>query len=111
VQAAVRVVQHSMNDVSFIRVDIQPANLEIYCDAPKVRSALVAIVMNAMEAVPSEREIQLEIQVRTNVEGEQIQIDVKDNGRGFSDEAKVQAFRPFFSTKTAGSGLGADGSQ
>lgn len=34
------------------------------------------------------------------------QIVIRDNGVGFSDEAREKAFDPFFSTKTKGTGLG-----
>jgi two-component system, LuxR family, sensor kinase FixL len=35
-----------------------------------------------------------------------LQVVVRDNGSGFSDEQREKAFEPFFSTKRKGTGLG-----
>ena len=68
-----------------------------------ILSALINLVVNAIQAMNG----QGCIEVKTSCIDETVlQIIVKDNGAGFSAEAKVRAFEPFFTTRNEGTGLG-----
>lgn len=46
------------------------------------------------------------LRVTTRALGERVEIRVRDNGTGISDEVKAKMFNPFFTTKPAGEGTG-----
>lgn len=91
----------------------QPANIEVQVPAKRIHiegdedgiiSSLNQLVQNAVEAIDSEGRIS----VTLGVEGDQVKIDVTDNGPGMSEEYVSQKlFEPMNSTKSDGYGLGA----
>jgi signal transduction histidine kinase len=78
-------------------------NLRFYAVIGQIRQVMANLVSNALDAVPVGGRVWLEA---TTGEGE-LQIAVRDEGDGMSEETKRQLFRPFFSTKgDLGNGLG-----
>jgi signal transduction histidine kinase len=75
---------------------------EVRADPDQVRRAALNLVRNAVEAAPPGSVV--EIAARTR-DGEAA-IEVADRGPGLSAEAKDRLFRPFFTTKEGGTGLG-----
>jgi signal transduction histidine kinase len=59
-------------------------------------------MLNAEQALPSGGAITLQAVVELN----QVCLSLIDTGPGMSAEVLAKVFEPFFSTKTAGSGLG-----
>lgn len=76
---------------------------QLYCDAGQIRQALVAIFVNAIEAMDQEGKLT----VATECNGaEKISIIIQDSGCGIPPEIVPKIFDPFFSTKKAGKGVG-----
>ncbi|MEE2749970.1 MAG: ATP-binding protein, partial [Myxococcota bacterium] len=73
---------------------------EVELDGHQIRSALLNVVRNAVEAGASE--VKMEIELADS----QLRIRVTDNGCGLNDSELAQAPDPFFSTKASGTGLG-----
>ena len=71
--------------------DIPPAQAQ----PAALRQALVALVLNAIEAMPRGGLITL----RTERAGERVFVAVIDNGEGMTAETRAQIFDPFFTTK------------
>ena len=46
------------------------------------------------------------IEVRTGMEGEQIEISIRDDGPGIPEEQQKKVFDPFYTTKDPGKGTG-----
>jgi two-component system NtrC family sensor kinase len=85
--------------------DIQK-DCRVYARENDLRLALNHIVDNAVRALKSGGRI--EVVVR-RVEGSAVQIVVADNGPGMTDEVRLRAFDPFYTTSNPGSsarGLG-----
>ncbi|MEK7269475.1 MAG: ATP-binding protein [Planctomycetota bacterium] len=71
-------------------------------DAALVRQAVVNVVRNAIQALPSGGDIF----VRISRDGGSAFLDVSDTGPGIPSEALPRVFDAFFSTKRGGTGLG-----
>lgn len=67
---------------------------------------LTNLMLNAIQAVPSEvRRPQIKVSMIENA-SEKIIIEIKDNGNGIEDEIREKIFVPNFTTKVEGSGIG-----
>ncbi len=71
-------------------------------DREQLRRAAVNLVRNAVEAAPPASDVEV---VARAVDGEAV-IEIRDRGAGLAPEARTSLFRPFFTTKEKGTGLG-----
>ena len=72
-------------------------------DGPKVKIALTNILINAIEAMPSGKG-DLKLILRTN--GDKYIVCIEDNGCGISSQNLQYIFKPYYSGKPGGLGLG-----
>jgi signal transduction histidine kinase len=76
-------------------------------DRAALRHALSEIILNALQANPREPKIGVRFHTDSNANGTQaLQIEVQDNGAGFTPEAAQKAPSPFYTTRNVGLGLG-----
>jgi signal transduction histidine kinase len=75
---------------------------QVVGDREALRRALLNLARNAVEASPAGGEVVLA--ARREAPG--AVVEVLDRGPGLSPEARQQLFRPFFTTKARGTGLG-----
>jgi signal transduction histidine kinase len=81
-------------------------------DAAQLERALLNLVLNARDAMPTGGELRIayEDAVIEGSEGESatyVAVSVSDTGCGMDEETRSNAFRPFFTTKgDSGTGLG-----
>ena len=86
-----------------IKIDIEP-DLIVLGNEGQVHQVIVNLVDNAMGAM---REVAMpELSVRAFRDGNEIRIEISDNGAGISDEILDRIFEPFFTTKRVGEGTG-----
>ena len=71
-------------------------------DPELLKQAVVNIVLNAAEAIPPEGEIS----IRSKTTGSSVAIEISDNGPGIPSDTLEGIFKPFFTTKNTGTGLG-----
>ena len=62
------------------------------------------LIKNAIQAMPSDRKAQIDINLATT--DNNIVITVTDNGNGIPTEIQEKIFKPNFTTKSTGMGLG-----
>ena len=74
----------------------------VRADREQLRRALLNLVRNAVEAAPAGSAVEL---FARSGEAEVV-IEVRDRGPGLGPEAREGLFRPFFTTKERGTGLG-----
>jgi len=73
-------------------------------DSAQLRQVLHNLLQNAQDALLDEPEPL--ITVKTEAVHGGVQLSVRDNGCGFSDEIKARVFEPYVTTKLKGTGLG-----
>ncbi len=71
-------------------------------DQALLKQALLNLVYNAIEAMPSGGRLTLELERR----GDTAEISVSDTGRGIKPEHRARIFQLFFTTRPGGSGIG-----
>jgi two-component system, NtrC family, sensor histidine kinase HydH len=90
--------QSGIDIKSYLPGDLPPVQL----NNDLFRQALLNLMLNAQQAMPEGGE--LTIQAAHEPEG--ICLSLIDTGKGMTADAAARAFRPFFSTKPGGTGLG-----
>jgi signal transduction histidine kinase len=85
-----------------VRVQCHGSDLNIEADEGQLEQLLINLFLNAAQASPPDSTILVEIAVQ----GELLQIMVKDHGTGMPRAIKDRALEPFFTTKSKGTGLG-----
>ena len=79
-----------------------PSLPEIEHDSDQIHQVLLNLLLNAMQAIEQNGHISVIVKAR----GEAAVIEVSDNGRGISPDQLPHIFRPFYTTKGDGTGLG-----
>jgi signal transduction histidine kinase len=85
-----------------IEVDVPATLPDVWADRTLLSRALTNLVENAIQAMPDGGVLR----VIGTVSEATVVLRVTDTGVGMSAEGVAQAFQPYFSTKTGGSGLG-----
>ncbi|MFO1475263.1 MAG: ATP-binding protein [Verrucomicrobiota bacterium] len=84
-----------------------PKPVVVTGDRAALKHALTEVLLNALQANPAAPKIDVRLHANTN--GDRaggLQIEVQDNGAGFTPEAAQKAPAPFFTTRNVGLGLG-----
>lgn len=89
-----------------INLDLRD-NLEAWVSADKeqLMRVFINLVKNAMQAIPEGREGEIRISLYSH-EKDVYRVSVRDNGKGVPDEIREKLFRPNFTTKSSGMGMG-----
>lgn len=75
---------------------------EIQCDPDKLKQVVINIITNGVEAMEESGCIS----IRTKKYEGGVEIQIRDEGIGISDEDILHIFEPFYTTRDRGSGLG-----
>ncbi len=88
-----------------IKVKAEPAGLLLHADENLIFQVLANLVLNALHAVEGRAAPRVIISAYVNA-GDNVVVEVEDNGPGIPEEIRPHIFVPFFTTKSEGSGLG-----
>jgi two-component system NtrC family sensor kinase len=77
---------------------------QVVCDGNQIQQALVALLVNAVEAMSGTQGGMLKVTV--SADPAEVRVDVADNGSGIGADDLEHIFEPFFSTKEKESGVG-----
>lgn len=96
INRAVKLMSHhfQINNVK-IKLDFQTEDLFVECDAQRIEQALIAILVNAVEAMPEGGTITVSLAK----EMENAVIRISDEGKGIPPEVLPHIFEPFYTTK------------
>jgi two-component system, NtrC family, sensor histidine kinase HydH len=87
-----------------IKIELQQAAdlAEVEHDSDQIHQVLLNLLLNAVQAMDGEGVVRVDLGSR----GDCATVDVSDTGRGISAQNLPNIFRPFFTTKGNGTGLG-----
>lgn len=89
-----------------LKLEIEDELPRIMADREKIGQALINLLLNAIDVTPEGGAIELSCR-RTSREGIKVlEATVADSGPGVRPEQVREVFKPFFTTKTKGTGLG-----
>ncbi|MBZ5688710.1 MAG: HAMP domain-containing protein [Acidobacteriia bacterium] len=80
----------------------EPSLPEVEHDSDQIHQVLLNLLLNAQQAIDAKGKIEVNVERK----GSTAVIEVKDNGRGILAENLPNIFRPFYTTKGDGTGLG-----
>jgi two-component system sensor kinase FixL len=86
------------------RFEFAPGAGPVLADRVQIQQVLINLIRNAMESMRESS--RRELVVRTAPEGDTVVVEVADTGPGIHGEAASQLFKPFFTTKAGGMGMG-----
>ena len=94
--------QQALSKTITIELKKDPSLQQVNHDSDQIHQVLLNLLLNAIQATEGKGNIQVELEHRD----ENAVIVVSDNGRGISPEHLPNIFRPFYTTKGNGTGLG-----
>src|SRR6202790_494377 len=97
------VAQPQMQKANIQVAQLLPIDVpEVYVDRALLKQAVLNLVLNAGESMPSGGQLRLVLSRR----GEMAEISVGDTGKGIPPEHRQKIFQLFFTTRPGGSGIG-----
>ncbi len=75
---------------------------QVPCIAAQLNQVFVNLLVNAAQAIDGKGIITL----RSRAQGDEVWLEIADNGRGMSAEVQKRIFEPFYTTKAVGKGTG-----
>lgn len=95
---------HSIDDRIHIDLQVDDKTVMVNADRTHINRLFTNLILNAMQAIPAERNVQINID--ETITGNTVLIKINDNGNGIAETLQSKIFTPNFTTKTSGTGLG-----
>lgn len=100
-----------------LRIAVPEPSVELEGNQTELQQCLLNLCLNAAQAMPDGGELKLEVAIsaldtgffqsgEAAAPGSYLKISVIDSGTGMSEEVQRNLFKPFFTTKAKGTGLG-----
>ncbi|HUN64999.1 MAG TPA: ATP-binding protein [Bacteroidota bacterium] len=105
VEKARRLVNHHFQ-ISNVKFEYESSreDAKLMCDEHQIQQALVALFVNAVEAMPEGGA--LRVKVHQEAGDLPLTMTISDSGSGIAEEDLSHIFEPFFTTKKEGKGVG-----
>ncbi|MFL6304520.1 MAG: sensor histidine kinase [Candidatus Sulfotelmatobacter sp.] len=94
--------QQALSKSTEITLRKDPSLSEVEHDSDQIHQVLLNLLLNALQAI----DVNGKIAVTVELHGKNAVIEVADNGRGIAPDHLPNIFRPFYTTKGDGTGLG-----
>ena len=113
-----KLFKNTLGEKIELNINLQKDLPEILVDSSQFESSLLNIMINARNAMPDGGKISINAEVLqathqqdvvnadSNITDELVRISIKDTGIGMTDEVRIHAIEPFFTTRKEGTGLG-----
>ncbi len=101
IELALNLIRHEYRDRITIHRDYG-AVPKVECHSGKISQVFMNLLANACQAIPEQGDIWI---TSRRLNG-QVEVEIRDNGRGIEPEHLNKVFEPFFTTKPVGHGTG-----
>ena len=102
---ALRLVHHQLEMSGIeLQVYLDDDLPKLQCDPAQIEQVFLALIMNAIDAMPHGGNLWLE--TRMNRAGDGVETEIRDDGTGISPDILPHLFEPFQTTKEKGHGVG-----
>ena len=108
IESSVTVARNEWKYVADLKLDLRPSLPSLRCHPGELGQLVVILVVNAAHAI-RERDPEGKsgvIEVKTEYEGDFLELTISDNGSGIPTEIQHRIFDQFFTTKEIGVGTG-----
>jgi PAS domain S-box-containing protein len=85
-----------------LELNLEAGGVMVSVDEDQFWQAMLNLIRNSIQAMPDGGSLR----VSTRLRGECLECEIVDSGEGMSETVQANMFRPFFSTKRGGTGLG-----
>lgn len=85
-----------------VSIEVEKPEKKISVDPAQIMQVFINILRNSIDAMPEGGELSIKLEVLKKY----MIIEITDSGVGIDDEKLMNLFRPFYTTKTDGIGLG-----
>ncbi len=104
IDKCIALIDHHL-EINKIKLIKELPSEEIYleCNNQKIQQALIAIMINAIEAMSTSGTLSIKVKKKEN---NRIEIKIIDEGKGIPEKDLPYIFEPFYSTKEASKGTG-----
>jgi PAS domain S-box-containing protein len=104
---AVAVVERQISGLGArLRIDLAEELPPVHADRIQLQQVLINLLVNAAQAMDEHASPRRIIEIHAATQGDTIGIEVVDTGPGFDEGQARQLFNAFYTTKTAGMGIG-----
>ncbi len=102
ISSMAELLSRTVGDAARINLRLEADAMHVGIAAEELEQVVVALVLNAHEAMPAGGEIEIAAHPSEGA----VQLRISDGGHGMSDAVRERAWDPFFTTKPPGSGIG-----
>ena len=99
-------LQRSNDENIPIRYVGPDSGVMVYADREQIGQVFVNILRNALQALEGRQDADIIVMLNALYSDDEIEISFSDNGPGIPEDAQPRIFRPSFTTKSNGNGLG-----
>jgi signal transduction histidine kinase len=89
-----------------LNVNLLDEPIFIFADGIQIQQVILNLLLNASQAIQNSKSLNKVITINQNITNEFVTIDVCDNGLGIDEPIKDKLFKPFFTYKENGTGIG-----
>ncbi|MCG3117657.1 MAG: ATP-binding protein [Candidatus Manganitrophus sp. SA1] len=83
---------------------LEPSSPLVHADEALMRHVLISLIANSLDAMPEGGELRVSSQNQKNAD--RVEISIKDTGSGIPKAQMDKVFKPFYTTKSKGMGVG-----
>lgn len=89
-----------------LELDLAPRLPAILAGRVEMQQVLLNLMVNAMDAMRDQPADRRQLRIQTSAADGRVRVALRDRGPGIPENAMADIFRPFFTTKTQGLGMG-----